>query len=359
VLLGSLVITLVAAVIWAGRPGPGNGRSVELVWPPEVTAHSASDLLAREGLLHSPRVFAIYLRVVRPSLDLTPGPHLLNDALSPRELVQRLARLPSRPVVKLTIPEGYNHWQIADRLHELQVCSRGSFRQIAADRGLLTELGIRGATAEGYLFPATYELPVDAAPATVLRTFVREMRRRLDRVVTEHRAAADRLRSELGWGEHEILTLASLIEKEAAARAEQKTIASVFFNRLRDPGFRPKATLQSDPTAAYGCLVDPDQAPSCLGFSGRVTPAMLRDALNRYNTYRHAGLPPGPIANAGLTAIEAVLAPAETNYLFFFATGDRRHTFSRTFEEHRSVVRGKASKVAPDEGLSPVAPVAP
>jgi UPF0755 protein len=114
-------------------------------------------------------------------------------------------------------------------------------------------------------------------------------------------------------------------------------VASVFFNRLTDPEFRPLRMLQSDPTAAYGCLTLAASTPSCAGYRGQVTPAILRDATNPYNTYKNPGLPPGPIGNPGLLAIRAVLEPAQTDFLYFFARGGK-HTFTRTFAEHRQAI---------------------
>jgi UPF0755 protein len=130
--------------------------------------------------------------------------------------------------------------------------------------------------------------------------------------------------------------LASIIEKEAGKADEKPLIASVFLNRLLDPTFRPLRMLQSDPTATYGCLVQTPPPESCT--PGRPTPAMLRDTTNPYNTYRRAGLPPGPISSPGEGAIRAVLAPAKTDYLYFVAQGGGRHRFSRTFSEHRGAI---------------------
>jgi UPF0755 protein len=129
------------------------------------------------------------------------------------------------------------------------------------------------------------------------------------------------------------------VEREAADSSEHPLIASVFYNRLRDPTFRPLKALESDPTAGYGCLVEPALAPSCAGFQGQITPALLRDPKNRYNTYRHGGLPPGPIANPGESALAAVLTPATSDYLYFVASGRGKHAFSRTFEEHRRAIQ--------------------
>lgn len=338
-LVGVVIVAVGSLWTWAVLPGPGAGARVELDWPETVGARQAGDLLATRGLVRSPRLFALYVRLVRPSLDFEPGPHVLNDTLSPRELVRRLARMPSRPVVRVTVPEGYHLRQIAERLDQLEVCPRASFVRAAYDPSLLRELGIRGPSVEGFLFPATYELGVDSAPEAVIRGMVRTFRKRFERLDAKHSGAVARLRKQRGWSEHEIVTLASIVEKEARHADEGKTIASVYYNRLDDPEFRPQKMLMADPTAGYGCVARPDEAPSCAGFTGKITPALLRDAANRYNTYKHPGLPPGPIANPGESAIEAVLSPEKTQYLFFVAGAAGRHRFSRTLDEHNAAMK--------------------
>jgi UPF0755 protein len=268
-----------------------------------------------------------YLTLLGAAVELEPGEHLLNDGLSPRKLVQRLARLRGRDAARVTIPEGFQHVQIAERLQQLEICSAAEFRR-----------AVQSADAEGFLFPATYELHVDSNPDKLVAMLVRETQKRLDRLRRQYPGAFERLQREQGWGEREIVTLASIVEKEAAEPEERPTIASVFFNRLLDPTFSPRQMLQSDPTAAYGCVVAPERVPTCATFDGRVTPEMLRDSANAYNTYRRPGLPPGPIANPGESAIAAVLSPAKTPYLFFVAKGGGRHVFSRTFDEHNAAI---------------------
>ena len=172
-----------------------------------------------------------------------------------------------------------------------------------------------------------------------LRAAFTALRRRLGRLDEKYAGALQRLRGEYGWGQREVLTMASIIEKEARHHDERPAVASVYYNRLTDPDFTPPRRLQADPTAGYGCLIEPVQAPSCADYRGRVTPAMLRDPDNRYNTYLHDGLPPGPIANPGEQSIEAALAPARTDYRFFVAQRDGRHSFSRTLEEHNRAIR--------------------
>jgi UPF0755 protein len=338
-ILGMLVVAVGCLWTWAVLPGPGDGARVQVDWPEAVGARQAGDRLAASGLIQSPRLFALYVKLVRPSLDFEAGPHVLNDALSPRELVRRLARMPSRPVARVTVPEGYHLRQIAERLDQLEVCPRAGFVKAAHDASLLRELGLRGPSVEGFLFPATYELGVDSAPEAVIRGMVRTFRKRLERLDARHAGALARLRKTRGWSEHEIVTLASIVEKEARHADEGKTIASVYYNRLDDPDFRPQKMLMADPTAGYGCVAFPAEAPSCAGYAGKITPALLRDAANRYNTYKHPGLPPGPIANPGESALEAVLAPEKTDYLFFVAGAAGRHRFSRTLDEHNAAMK--------------------
>ena len=327
---------ILAFVSWARGAGPGEGTRSFFELKPELSRSELGEQLKAAGLVRSAGAVSWYLRLT--GSKAVPGRHLLRDDLSPRELAQRLTRSPARPHGRVTIPEGYNHQQIAARLAELEVCAAADFTAAVFNPELLRELRLRGPSAEGYLFPATYELPVDSEPAAVVRTLVAEARKRLARLEARHPGAFDALTKTDGLDEHDAVALASMVEREAADPAEHPLIASVFFNRLHDPSFRPLKTLESDPTAAYGCLVEPALAPSCAGFHGQVTPALLRDSKNRYNTYRHPGVPPGPIANPGESALNAVLAPARSEYLYFVAAGHGRHTFSKTFEEHRNAI---------------------
>jgi UPF0755 protein len=327
---------IVGFVSWARGAGPGRGARSLLDLTPGLSAGELADRLRDAGLVRSATSVAWYLRLT--GSKPVPGRHLLRDDLSPRELAQRLTRSPGRAHARVTIPEGYNHQQIAARLAELEVCSTADFVSAVFDPELLRELRLRGPSSEGFLFPATYELAVDSDPATVVRTLVAETRKRLARLESRRPGALDALAKSDGFDEHDVVTLASIVEREAADPAEHPLIASVFYNRLHDPDFRPLRTLESDPTAAYGCLVEPALAPSCSGFTGQVTPALLRDARNRYNTYRHPALPPGPISNPGESALSAVLTPAATDYLYFVASGHGHHTFSKTFEDHKRVM---------------------
>lgn len=330
---------------FAQRPGPALPGPVAVGWPEQLDPAEAAQLLVDLGLSSRRMALELYFRSTDSAACFRPGPHLLPRQAPPRLLRSLLCRSEDRPKARLTIPEGFTRFAIADRLEQLGICARPAFLHLSADVSLLHSLGVEAVdvmgadTAEGYLFPATYELFLDSDPRRVVRRLVSETERRWQQLQAAHPGAVAELEEELGWGRHEVLTLASMVEREARAPEERALIASVFFNRLRDPAFRPKL-LQSDPTAAYGCLALPAQIPSCARFEGVTTPEINTDPQNRYSTYVHEGLPPGPIANPGSAAIEAVLAPAETGYLYFVATGDgTHHEFSRDYDAHRAAVR--------------------
>ncbi len=339
---GGLVLLLLlaaAGALWSWSRGPSlQGDVIEMQIPPGLSVEQLCRELARVGVVRQPTLFGWYLRLARHEHAVQPGLHLLRPGLSPAALAARLIRSRARPPARVTIPEGFNQFQVAARLREREVTSREAFLAASQSTPLLAELGVPGVSAEGYLFPATYDLYVDSDAEQVLRTLVKEAHGRYRRLAERH---AERLRErELGngWGLHQFVILASIVEKEAGSRDEHGNIASVFFNRLDDESFRPKQMLQSDPTAGYGCLLARAQIATCTTYSGIISPAMLRDATNPYNTYKHPGLPPGPIASPSEAALEAVLNPPKTPYFFFVAGPGKRHVFSRSFREHERAI---------------------
>lgn len=332
----SLVLSAGALFGWSFVRGPGSGRVSEFVVLPAESIGSLAARLAAAGLTESPRLLATYVRVLHPSLEPIPGRHVVRDDLSARELLRRLARLPGRGTVRVVVPEGFNHVQLSERLEQQGVCDAEDFRRAVRDAPSVRQLGVPADSAEGYLFPATYELLADSTPSAVVAVLVAEAQKRLLTLQRELHAAFDARQREHGLSVHDVVVLASIVEKEAAKVDEKPLIASVFLNRLVDPTFRPLRMLQSDPTASYGCLVQQPPPASCS--PGRPTPAMLRDSSNLYNTYRRAGLPPGPISSPGEAALRAVLSPAQTDYLYFVTQGGGRHRFSRTFGEHRTAI---------------------
>ncbi len=347
----ALAVLATGGIFWLwSRKGDALGQPVDVHLAADATVEALSLQLQTAGVLESPWLFRLYLALTNAPPKLQRGRHLLRRGLAPAALAARLTRSPARPIVKFTIPEGYNRFQIAERLQTFDVALADEFLTTSADAELLRALQVTGGSAEGYLFPATYELYVNSDPAVALRTFARETFRRFRLVAERHPQQLAEHRSLAQWEMHELLTLASIVEKEAADPGEHGNVASVFYNRLRDPNFRPRQMLQSDPTAGYGCLLDMQQLQSCHGYTGTVTPAMLRDAANPYNTYKHPGLPPGPISNPSQSAVEAVVNPPRTPYFFFVAGKYKRHVFSRTFAEHAQAIATGIHQ--PDAGIT-------
>lgn len=346
VTLGGLVafFAIYMLLVFPNGAGPGTGKDVEVTIDRDESLSSVVDKLDHAGLVSSRGRFALYMRLTAPKI--APGPHLLTDDASPQELVHRLERLGSAQKAKVTIPEGWNRFDIAKRLQAMHVAGAAAFLDATGDPALLRELAIDGESAEGYLFPATYDLAKDSDPHDVVRRLKTEFDRRYTLLEQNHRMGIAALEGSLGWTRREILTLASMVEKEAAVDDERPIIASVFLNRLRDATFKPKV-LQCDPTAGYGCLVLKDKVPACAGYAGKITHAVNQDPLNTYSTYAHPGLPPGPIANPGTKSLQAVLAPASTKYLYFVTRGEaHRHTFSETIEEHNTAVKDLKDRAA-------------
>jgi UPF0755 protein len=338
-----LIVLAVGAIAWlvvvypARTPTRPEQRTVALELTPNMTLQALAKQLRRNGLIEEPRVFALYARVLGAEKRLRSGRILVTSYMTVRQLLQRTATGFGTTPVRITIPEGFSRFEVAARLGEWNVCDAADFlRTTAADPQ----------QGEGYLFPDTYWLRDEMQPSQVVRKLAENAQRRMQRLFADEPAALAQLQHDFGFGPREIVILASIVEKEAHVRSEQPVIAGVFLNRLRDPNFHPKR-LQADPTVAYGCLLQPELA-SCLGFDGkRVTRTMTADPLNAYNTYRIDGLPPSPIANPGLSALRAVLHPAEHGYFYFVARGDGRHSFSASLSEHNQAVQRSITAVAP------------
>jgi UPF0755 protein len=324
-------------VLYPLQRGPGRGRAVQLVVPRAAGPALLAKVLAEEGAIASSRVFSLWLRLHGGAREVVEGLHLVSDDLSPAELLAALERQGGGRSVRVTFPEGWTRFDMARRLQEKRVVSLRAFLDATMDPALLHELGIDAATGEGYLFPATYEFAVDSDAAQVVRRMKGEFDRRWDLLSNAYMVTkGESLPATLD--QRDVVTLASMVEKEAAVDDERAIIADVFLNRLRDPAFHPKH-LECDPTAAYGCLTQPESAASCAQYAGKPTAAIEHDPDNPYSTYTHEGLPPGPIANPGDKSLAAVMNPTPTRYFYFVARGEGRHVFSETYDAHLTAVR--------------------
>jgi UPF0755 protein len=256
-------------------------------------------------------------RALHRGTKLQAGEYLFSQADTPRNIFSRIQR-GDVFFYELVVPEGSNMFDIAASLARFDFLKPAAFLRAARSPALILDLAPDAPTLEGYLFPSTYritrattEQQLCVMMTGVFRKHWRDFESSLPR----------------GVPVNDIVTLASLVEKETAVPDERRIVASVYNNRLRNG-----TTLDCDPTTIYAALLD-----------GRYRGAIYRSDLNNdnaYNTYRHAGLPPGPIANPGLASLQAALAPAETDYLYFVAKADGSggHQFSRTMEEHNLAV---------------------
>ena len=216
---------------------------------------------------------------------------------------------------RITIPEGYTIYQIGEVVSKTGLVPKDRFVTSARSKQTTDFFAVSAPSMEGFLFPDTYYLAAYMTPLEIMAKMI-ERFRSVYTPVMEQRSKV------LGMSKLDVITFASLIEKEACATLEKPLISSVFHNRMI-LGMR----LQSDPTAVYG--ID--------GFTGKIGPDDLLSE-SPYNTYRHEGLPPGPICNPGLDSIKAALWPAKTDYLYFVSKGDGTHVFSRTLQEHNRAI---------------------
>lgn len=339
------------------RRHAGEGVEVVVVVETGMSFSEIASLLERSNVIDKPSWFRIYAMHRGVANRVRAGRYVLRDDWTPKQVLDRLLAGVQERQVAVTIPEGLHMLEVFDLLAgyrretgtwhpELEIAPRAELERLGRDPTFLRGLGIDGDTIEGYLYPDTYYFVVPTRPEKALERLVAQHRAVWTEVVTEHARGYQQLKDKLKWSDRDILTMASIVEKEAAVAHERPRIAQVFLNRLLFPSFKPKK-LETDPTIRYGCQIPLQKSPGCQNWSvtDRLRRAQLDDKDNPYNTYQHEGLPPGPIANPGRGAIAAVLAPDGSDYLFFVAKDDKTHVFSRTLAEHeRNVdryIRGK------------------
>jgi UPF0755 protein len=324
-------------VIYPDTDGPANEiEEIDIQVSEGTTLRQLAKELETEGVLKDAKVWSLYMRMRGLDRHLRQGKVRFRAPMTPEEVARHATTRLGRIQVRILIPEGFSRFEIAQRLDEYGVCDAGEFLDATEDASLLASYGVEANDAEGYLFPDTYEFDDDTRPRRVVERMLANWTRRYEELQAQYAAE---LRNLKGWTTHDLVTLASIIEKEAALPAERPRIAGVFWNRLTSKRFLPRRRLQADPTVQYGCVAAPEAAPSCEGFDGRITRAMLDDPENPYNTYRHSGLPPGPICNPGQAALAAAIDPEKNDYFYFVARGGGQHHFSKTLRQHNIAVK--------------------
>lgn len=274
---------------------------------------AAARSLSHSGVIRSSGAFVLYAELTGQASRLKPGDYAFKGGEGIPLVLRHLVN-GDFMVATVTIPEGVTVHQIGERLERAGLVCADQFDAAATNGPIPRALGLAPLGVEGFLFPATYRL----SPRAGVNTILTAMLRRFYEILTPQ---VEERMFDLGMDVRQVVTMASIIEKEAKQPGERPIIASVFYNRLARG-----MPLQSDPTAQYNSAGDIERAV-----------VAVRTA-SAFNTYTIPGLPPGPIANPGLSSIEAALYPAHTDYLYFVARKDGTHIFSRSFKEHERAI---------------------
>jgi len=316
IFLNAVRIFLLIFLLWYLVPlfvPPGQGSVVsEISFPPGSGIRKLANELETGGVIRSSWHFVLMTRLRGDAHRLKAGEYRFSDGMTP-DLILRKIVSGEVDYRKFTLPEGYSVYQAAELLEQQGYFRKDVFLEKCRNKALLLRLGLNEASAEGYLYPATYNLPRGGSEEQLLEQMIGQFNNSYVAIKGDGAGQLSR---------HRIITLASIIEKEAVSAEEKPLISSVFHNRLRIG-----MPLQSDPTAVYGVRA----------FTGKVSKADI-ERPSPYNTYLNKGLPPGPIGNPGRDAVKAAMSPAETDYLYFVARQDGTHQFSRTLEEHNRAV---------------------
>jgi UPF0755 protein len=312
----ALGLLLAAALAFIGAcRGSGTGEAHVLV-PRGATLRIAAESLAKAGVVQSATAFRLYAMVRRRDRSIRAGTYVFKRGISWGEVLDDL-RGGKGLENSITVPEGWSLFQIVPQLARVLNAPVDSVEAAVRDTALLHALDVPTPTLEGYLFPDTYVFPEGTTPRAAVRVMV-------DRFQRVWQPEWDQRLQALAMSRNDVMALASIVEKEARLPEERPVIAAVYLNRLK-----AGMLLQADPTVQYA-------------LGKHVARVLYRDLEidSPYNTYKHLGLPPGPIASPGRPSIVAALNPANVPYRFFVAHPDGHHEFTESFSAHSVAVRG-------------------
>lgn len=312
-----VLIVLVAAgqfwyMIFADRSRPN--AATDVVVPHGATSGDVAELLARRKVISDPIIFRIVARVRRVDRDLEAGEYVFPPHQTIDQILQLLLVGRARVATWVTLPEGFTAVQIADTLADRKLGSQSAFQAYFEHQTIVLG-GVRTKSLEGYLFPSTYLFPLAVSPELAADILVDQFRKELP-------GDAEQQARCLGYTLPQVVTVASLVEREAKADDERALIAGVIYNRLRKG-----MPLQVDASLEYAFP----------NHHTEITSADLRTDTP-YNTYLHVGLPPTPIANPGLPSLLGALHPQRTDYYYYVYKGNGHHAFARTLGEHNANV---------------------
>jgi len=311
----ALLVACAFAGYWYFAPYQGFNTEAFVEIEHGMSSRQIAQTLAHRGVVKSQWAF-LFVRLLHPRAPLQAGEYRFGSPQTPAQVFDEIRRGQTF-YEELTIPEGSNIFDIAALLRQGDTVKPDDFLKTATDPSMIKDLDPLAPNLEGYLFPSTYRVTHRTTAQQLCRTMTAEFRKQWTAIAgATHNADI-----------HRLVTVASLIEKETAIPQERPLVAAVFNNRLT-----ANMPLQCDPTTVYAALLQNH-------YRGTIHKSDLANT-NPYNTYAHAGLPPGPIANPGLSSLNAALHPADVQYLYFVAKpdGSGTHHFSATLDEHEKAV---------------------
>lgn len=344
-LLGVLIAALIGVGVWVNgslnHPMNTFTEPVKVEIPRGMTGKGIVSLLEDHGLVRRPGLVYWFLRSQGSLQSVEAGTHSIPPGLSAVALAEALTRPAAAREITLTLIPGESVWEAARRIEAAGLGRASEVVRRAGDRDYVVKTlglpagpgrphrpdGVGQTYLEGFLYPETHRFDPSASPDEVLERLVGQFKGRWAKLLQRRRSDYLAIRQLTELDEHQLITLASLVEEETSVASEAPKIAGVFYNRLAKG-----MPLQTDPTLMY--------TPERVG--GTPTPRERKDSTNPYNTYSSAGaLPPGPICSPTVNALVAVLAPERHDLLYFVARrdGQRGHVFSRTYKEHKRHVR--------------------
>ncbi|MBI5101958.1 MAG: endolytic transglycosylase MltG [Nitrospirae bacterium] len=320
ILLSIILLYTAYAAFEMLMPVQTAGKNVEIQIPRGATFRQAAEILSKEKLIRDKKVFMVLGRLTGADRKIRAGFYSVWTSMTPLEIF-KIIRLGRIIEYEIKVLEGDSLLEISEAFSKTGIIPPDEFMELSRDREFLSSHNISSPSLEGYIFPDTYTVPKGLKAEEALGQMITRMR---EKISPEFSKKAEKL----GMTEAEVLTLASIIEKEAVVDSERPLISAVYHNRLRK-----KMPLQADPTSIYGIKSSKEK--------------IMRSDLQRktpYNTYIIQGLPPGPIASPGLKSVLAALEPAPVPYLYFVSNNDGTHVFSVSHSEHAEAVRAYREK---------------
>jgi len=315
ILISIFIMSILYSAFEMLVPAQTGSKNIEIEIPKGATFRQAVDILLKENLIRDKRIFLLLGRLTGADREIRYGYYSIWANMSPLDIFKIIRR--GRIIeYEIKILEGDSVIEIAEAFSKAGIISEKDFTRLSKDPDFLSSYNIDAPSIEGYIFPDTYLIPKGVSAEDALGSMIDRMR---EKYSDDLLAKAE----EMGITENEVLTLASIIEKEAVIDSERPLISAVYHNRLKK-----RMPLQADPTCIYGIKSSKE----------KITRADLQ-RKTPYNTYVVRGLPPGPIASPGLKSIIAALNPADVSYLYFVAHDDRTHQFSATATDHLEAVK--------------------